>query len=34
MELLIFHMGGRELFGLSVLEVREIMARHGQGAFP
>lgn len=25
MELLIFHMGGRELFGLSVLEVREIM---------
>jgi len=25
MELLIFHMGGHELFGLSVLEVREIM---------
>jgi two-component system, chemotaxis family, chemotaxis protein CheV len=25
MELLVFHMGGHELFGLSVLEVREIM---------
>lgn len=34
MELLIFHMGGRELFGLGVLEVREIMPVNGVNRLP